>query len=157
MLMLRRELLANDDDADPLDVLLKFTGHPDLVASIQRVQATAAFVQWIRVSAMDGEKPSAGTTEAVSLLLTGIDNDADEAAIETARGGQDADGCGLPHPDVVFDELRTEVRPCLATLCISPQSPANPALKAACEALAQAFFEVLGVEGDKSEFERRRP
>ena len=149
----KRELLKPQYDL--LQLSLTIPKYPDLFVSIQKFEHTAALVQWVREADVVDGQIRRGTLQAVSLLLTGIDETAHELAILACESSTDALRKRLRAPPWVYTKIRGDVRPILATIYCTGRSRSDPSIRMEAEELARAFFNQFGAEGDRAEYDRR--
>ena len=132
---------------NPLQLRLQYPGYADLSVSIRKFNDTAAFVTWLRNPVVEQGKITGGERVAVSLMLTGIDTEADASVVEKAR-------VVFPNGANFTAAAENEVKPCVVALCMANGS--DPFVFTCIERLAEAFFDQFGTEGNKDDFDAAR-
>jgi hypothetical protein len=102
----------------------------------RRFGNSAATAQWVRGTPL--------LTEAVSVFVSGMNEDEDAEAVQSLRAG---DSAGNPSPfyETTFTQLFAYERPFRATLCITKEARSDAVLIGLAEALGEVFFESVGI------------
>ena len=127
---------------------LDFPGYPPLHAHIERLGQTAIMAQWVHHMTIDvGTGRRSGSVQAISLYLTGLDPDADRAALDLCRAKRfGPDGRHAPVPPPVYERILDDnERPLAVQICMRPLARVDPSIRCAYLALGTAFFGLLGV------------
>jgi len=119
---------------------------------INKVKETAAYAIWTGGGTLVGRGLVGATAVAATVLVSGIDEDADHEAITLCREWEDAAGNVVPVARGAYDKIKAEKRPLGALLFVTAESQRDVDLRTMMHGLVQAFFDQFAVDIDEKSF-----
>jgi hypothetical protein len=132
---LRRMLLAHED-GPPFVVDVTFAEGRPVALGIQRVGNSACAAQWSRHQQL----------LAVTIILSGLDQAEDAAALALVR-----EGWGVTLDEPQWEEVVGQERPVIVNLFLAPGSFSDPVIRGGIACLGSSFGLLLGTGEEEGE------